>query len=55
MKASRLGHAEDAELARSYEQARELLWTSPCDLRKATVALTAYQRAVTSRAKGADR
>lgn len=55
VKASRLGHAEDAELARSYEQARELLWTSPCDLRRATVALTAYQRAVTSRAKGADR
>lgn len=55
VKASRLGHAEDAELARSYQQARELLWTSPCDLRKATVALTAYQRAVTSRTKGADR
>ncbi|NDU74454.1 hypothetical protein GWI34_17710 [Actinomadura sp. DSM 109109] len=55
VKASRLGLAEDADLARSYEQARELLWTSPCDLRQATVAVTAYQRAVTSRAKGADR
>ncbi|MES9541017.1 hypothetical protein [Actinomadura sp. NPDC000600] len=55
VKTARLGHAEDPELALAYEQARELLWTSPCDLRKATVALTAYQRAVTSRAKGADR
>lgn len=55
VKAARLGHAEDAELARIYEQARELLWTSPCDLRKATVALTGYQQAITSRAKGADR
>ncbi|TDD68810.1 hypothetical protein E1293_36635 [Actinomadura darangshiensis] len=55
VKAARLGHAEDAELARIYEQARELLWTSPCDLRRATVALTGYQQAITSRAKGADR
>ncbi|WP_146877604.1 hypothetical protein [Actinomadura madurae] len=55
VKAARLGHAEDPDLARIYEQARELLWTSPCDLRKATVALTGYQQAITSRAKGADR
>ncbi|MFF4234998.1 hypothetical protein ACFYYL_03915 [Actinomadura geliboluensis] len=54
-KAARLGHAEDAELARIYEQARELLWTSPCDLRKATVSLSGYQRAIMSRAKGAER
>ncbi|WP_433477910.1 hypothetical protein ACQPZP_13235 [Spirillospora sp. CA-142024] len=55
VKAARLGHAEDAELAGLYEQVRVLLWTSPCDLRKATVALSGYQRAITSRAKGADR
>ncbi|TYK48292.1 hypothetical protein [Actinomadura decatromicini] len=55
VKAARLGHAEDAELARIYEQARELLWTSPCDLRKATVTLSGYQQAINARAKGAER
>lgn len=55
VKAARLGHAEDAELARIYEQARDLLWTSPCDLRRATVTLSEYQRAIMSRAKGAER
>ncbi|MFA1539444.1 hypothetical protein [Actinomadura monticuli] len=55
VKAARLGHAEDADLARIYEQARELLWTSPCDLRSATVSLSGYQRAIMSRAKGAER
>ncbi|GAA1881625.1 hypothetical protein [Actinomadura bangladeshensis] len=55
VKAARLGHAEDAELARMYEQARELLWTSPCDLRKATVSLSGYQRAIMARAEGAER
>jgi hypothetical protein len=55
VKAARLGHAEDAELARIYEQAREVLWSSPCDLRSATMALSGYQRAITSRAKGAER
>ncbi|WP_034483508.1 hypothetical protein [Actinomadura oligospora] len=55
VKAARLGLAEDAELLRIHERARELLWTSPCDLRAATVALSGYQQAVNSRAKGADR
>ncbi|MDL4818885.1 hypothetical protein [Actinomadura opuntiae] len=54
-KAARLGGAEDAGLAALYERARELLWTSPCDLRKATVTLSEYQQAITSRAKGAER
>ncbi|MEU9022220.1 hypothetical protein [Actinomadura sp. NPDC048394] len=54
-KAARLGGAEDAELAAIYERARELLWTSPCDLREATVTLSGYQQAITSRAKGAQR
>ncbi len=52
MKAARLGHAEDAELGRIYQAARDLLWTSPCDLRKATVTLSGYQQAISSRAKG---
>lgn len=55
MKAARLGHAEDAELAGMYERARELLWTSPCDLRSATVTLSGYQQAINARAKGAER
>ncbi|MVZ99477.1 hypothetical protein F8568_003615 [Actinomadura sp. LD22] len=54
-KAARLGGAEDAELAAIYERARELLWTSPCDLREATVTLSGYQQAITSRVKGAQR
>lgn len=55
VKAARLGHAEDAELAQIYERARVLLWSSPCDLRKATVTLSEYQQAITSREKGAER
>lgn len=55
VKAARLGHAEDAELARLYERARELLWTSPCDLRTATVTLSGYQQAINARAKGTKR
>jgi hypothetical protein len=49
VKAARLGHAEDAEVARLHEQAKSLLWAAPCDLRQATVALAAYQRAINSR------
>ncbi|TDB84307.1 hypothetical protein E1266_36850 [Actinomadura sp. 7K534] len=55
VKAARLGHAEDAGLARIHDRVRELLWTSPCDLRRATVALSEYQRAVNARSKGAKR
>ncbi|MCW2883303.1 MAG: hypothetical protein JWL58_165 [Streptosporangiaceae bacterium] len=54
-KAGRLGLVEEPEPARLYEQAQELLWTSPCDLRQATVAVAAYQRAVASPAKRAKR
>ncbi|WP_239137571.1 hypothetical protein [Sphaerisporangium rufum] len=46
-KAFRLGHAEDAGLAVLYGAARDLLWTAPCDLRRATVAVAEYQRAIT--------
>ncbi|MQY02974.1 coiled-coil domain-containing protein [Actinomadura macrotermitis] len=55
VKAARLGHAEDAELAELYDRARGLLWTSPCDLRKATMTLSGYQQAISSRAKGTER
>ncbi|WP_433331537.1 hypothetical protein [Spirillospora sp. CA-294931] len=45
-KAGRLGLAEDETLTDLYAQARDLLWTAPCDLRRATAAVAAYQRAI---------
>jgi hypothetical protein len=45
-KAVRLGAAEDTELAMRYQQARDLLWTAPCDLAIAAAAVTHYQRAI---------
>jgi hypothetical protein len=45
-RAGRLGRAEDAELGRLYRHAHDLLWTAPCDLRRATAALARYQRAI---------
>jgi hypothetical protein len=54
-KAARLGHAEDAELTGMYEEAHAVLWTSPCDLRRATVLLSGYQQAISVRTKGPGR
>jgi hypothetical protein len=45
-KAARLGAAEDQGLAARYDQARELLWTAPCDLTAATDAVARFQQAV---------
>jgi hypothetical protein len=45
-KAARLGGAEDPGLAQRYDQARDLLWTAPCDLAAAEAAVAAYQQAV---------
>ncbi len=45
-KAARLGGAEDSGLAERYDQARDLLWTAPCDLVTAEAAVAAYQQAV---------
>jgi chromosome segregation ATPase len=45
-KAGRLGAAEDQDLADRYDQARELLWTAPCDLAAAAAAVTGYQQAI---------
>jgi hypothetical protein len=45
-KAARLGGAEDSGLAQRYDQARDLLWTAPCDLTAAAAAVAAYQQAV---------
>ena len=49
VKAARLGAAEDPALAGYYDQARELLWTAPCDLAAAESAVLAYQRAILER------
>jgi len=51
-RAARLGLAEDAELSDRHRVAKDLLYTSPCDLPAATRAVAAYQRhlnAVTER------
>jgi hypothetical protein len=45
-KAARLGAVEDAALAERYAQARDLLWTAPCDLAAAEAAVVGYQQAV---------
>ena len=45
-KAARLGVAEEADLVASYDQARDLLWTAPCELAAATTAVAGYQRAI---------
>ncbi|MFB4304685.1 hypothetical protein ACA511_01065 [Actinomadura sp. GTD37] len=45
-KAARLGLAEDARLTELYGEAREVLWTAPCDLRRATAVLAEFQRAI---------
>jgi hypothetical protein len=45
-KAARLGAAEDPHLAAGYTQARELLWTAPCDLTAVASAVNGYQQAV---------
>jgi hypothetical protein len=45
-KAARLGAAEDPGLVARYGQARELLWTAPCDLNAAAAAVNRFQQAV---------
>jgi hypothetical protein len=49
VKAARSRINEDAEIAGSYQQAYDLLWTSPCDLRAATKALNRYQQAIAAK------
>jgi hypothetical protein len=45
-KAAQLGAAEDMHLVALYEQARDALWTAPCDLAAADIAVRSYQQAV---------
>jgi hypothetical protein len=49
VKAARLGHAEDAELARLHGEAQQILFTAPCDLAAATRALNRYRQAIQDR------
>ncbi|MFD0578049.1 hypothetical protein [Dactylosporangium darangshiense] len=46
MKAAAAGFAEDDRLAERHDQARQLLYTAPCDLRAATRAVHAYRAAL---------
>jgi len=54
-KAARLGGVEDAALDALYRQARDLLWSAPCELAAATVAVTSYQQAVLGRERSGGR
>jgi hypothetical protein len=45
-KAGAIGAAENASLDTLYKQARDLLWTAPCDIAAADAAVTRYQQAV---------
>ena len=51
-KAKRLGYVEDLELGELHRTAHEVLYTSPCDLRAATVAVNRYQQALRYRRGG---
>jgi hypothetical protein len=51
-KAARLGGAEDLVLTQRYDQARDLLWTAPCDLGAAAMAVAAYQQAILAIGRG---
>lgn len=49
VKAAQLRLTEDAEISARYQEAHDLLWTAPCDLRAATMALNRYQQAIAAR------
>lgn len=46
VRAARSGAAEDPRLEARFLEARDLLWSKPCDLAASTRALAAYQKAV---------
>lgn len=51
VKAARLGHSEDAELAGLHDEAHRILFTAPCDLPAATRALNRYRQAIQDRTR----
>ena len=54
-KAGGLGAAENAELDQRYQQAKDLLWTAPCDLAAATAAVNRYQQEILHLRRSGDR
>src|SRR5712691_701934 len=54
-KAGGIGAAENAELDQRYQQAKNLLWTAPCDLAAATAAVNGYQQAILHLRRSGDR
>ncbi len=54
-KAGGLGAAENAELDQRYQQARDILWSAPCDLAAAAAAVNGYQQAVLHLRRSGDR
>jgi hypothetical protein len=49
VKAAQLRVTEDVEITARYQEAYDLLWTVPCDLRAATMALNRYQQAIAAK------
>ena len=47
-KAQAVGRGEDLELDRLYVDARDVLYSAPCDLVEAGALVTAYQRSISS-------
>jgi len=47
-KAQALGHGEDLEIHRLYVDARDVLFSAPCDLVEAGALVTAYQRSLST-------
>jgi hypothetical protein len=54
-KAGGIGAAENSELDQRYQQAKDLLWTAPCDLAAATAAVNGYQQAILQLRRSGDR
>lgn len=53
-KAAALGRVEDLGLEQRYQRARDLLWSAPCDLAIAAVAVAEFQNAVNATAADGD-
>ncbi len=54
-KAGGIGAAENADLDQRYQQAKNLLWTAPCDLAAASAAVNGYQQAILQLRRSGDR
>jgi hypothetical protein len=54
-KAGGIGAAENNDLDQRYQQAKNLLWTAPCDLAAASAAVNGYQQAILQLRRSGDR